>query len=55
MTQKLSDADVSSPAEIQETLRLFSPYPDLDITLPKIDQFFHKHLYCSRIISDKLP
>mgnify|MGYP000004452645 FL=1 len=55
MTQKLSDADVSSLAEIQETLRLFSPYPDLDITLPKIDQFFHKHLYCSRIISDKLP
>ena len=34
MTQKLSDADVSSPAEIQETLRLFSPYPDLDITVP---------------------
>ena len=55
ITKKLPDADVSSLAEIQETLRLFSPDLNLYATLPKADQLFHKHLYRSRIISDRIP
>lgn len=55
MTAKISDADFSSPAEVQKTLRLFSPDLNLYATLPKADQLFHKHLYRSRIISDRIP